>query len=197
MRCTIAIALLAISSLTAAEQVLDRLAVVVGNTAITESEVDQEVRLTEFMNGQPLDVNSEIRRAAAERLVDQQLIRNEMQAAALAMPSTADVQSMVSSFRHDHYPGDAAFQAALHRYGLTEQQLRQHLAWQLAVIRFTDIRFKPQVMQPPPLANQSADRSAQPGTPAPAPTTVDQVMNTWLKEQRATTRIEFKQGAFQ
>ncbi|HEY5163139.1 MAG TPA: hypothetical protein VII81_09020, partial [Terriglobales bacterium] len=57
--------------------VIDRVAVVVGTQVITESEVLLEVRLTEFFNGQPLDLGVDQRKAAAERLVDQQLIRNE------------------------------------------------------------------------------------------------------------------------
>src|SRR5450432_3413792 len=56
--------------LAAAAGVVDRVAVVVGDTVITESEVLDELRLTEFLNSQPPDTRPEQRRAAAERLVD-------------------------------------------------------------------------------------------------------------------------------
>ena len=70
----------------AAQNVIDRVAVVVGTQVITESEVILEARLTAFLNEQPLDLGAGPRRAAAERLVDQQLIRNEMQIGGYPMP---------------------------------------------------------------------------------------------------------------
>ena len=47
--------------------VLDRVAVVVGNNVITESEVGEELRLEQFLAGQPLDFSPQQRRAAADR----------------------------------------------------------------------------------------------------------------------------------
>src|SRR5579864_705788 len=49
--------------------VLDRVAVVVGATVITESEVDEELRLEQFMASEPMDLGPQQRRAAADRLV--------------------------------------------------------------------------------------------------------------------------------
>src|ERR1700738_1095963 len=48
--------------------VVDRIAVTVDNDAITESEVIQDIRITDFLNGAPLDFSPAARRAAAERL---------------------------------------------------------------------------------------------------------------------------------
>ena len=78
--------------------VVDRIAVVVGNTVITESEVLREVRLTEFLNREPLDVSPAARRAAADRLVDQQLIRNEMSIGNYPQPSPAEADDMLHRF---------------------------------------------------------------------------------------------------
>ena len=77
---------LAFSFAATAQNAIDRIAVVVGNQVITESEVILEARLTAFLNGQPLDLSAAPRRAAAERLVDQQLIRSEMQVGGYPMP---------------------------------------------------------------------------------------------------------------
>src|SRR5580700_11903799 len=49
-------------SLPLSAAVVDRVAVVVGKTVITESEVLDEVRLTEFLNGQPLELGPQQRR---------------------------------------------------------------------------------------------------------------------------------------
>jgi parvulin-like peptidyl-prolyl isomerase len=167
---------------------VDRIAVVVGDRVITQSEVLRELRLTQLINGQALDLGAEQRRAAAERLVDQQLIRNEMEIGRYPQPSDAEAGAMVQKFRQERYRGLPQFRAALEKYGITEDELKQHLLWQLAALRFTDQRFHSAVPEPP---TQSADRSGA------DPQTVDQQMEAWLKETRAGTRIQFKQGAFQ
>ena len=195
--------------------VVDRVAVVVGTDVITESEVDEEVRVTEFLNQQPLDLSAQQRRAAADRLVDQQLIRNEMKIGNYPLPSDTEVADMLQKLRQEDFRTAAQYREALTRYGITEQQLKDHLRWQLAALRFTDARFRPGMpTQPVQTANrlragavpppsgvsrtrlQTADRvrESAPGSPD---SPVDQQMESWLKEQRGQTRVEFKKGAFQ
>jgi hypothetical protein len=177
--------------------VLDRLAMVVGNQVFTEGEVQDEVRLTQFLNQRPLDLGPEQRRAAAERLVDQQLIRNEMQIGGYPQPSQSEADAMLRNFRQEHYRSIAQFRAALEKYGITEEQLKQHLLWQLAAVRFTDARFRP-VPAPtlPAPSIQTADR-LRAGADAPAGNSVDQQMDAWLKTARSQIRIDFKKEAFQ
>ena len=172
--------------------VIDRVAVVVGTQVITESEVLLEVRLTEFFNGQTLDLGADQRKAAAERLVDQQLIRNEMQIGGYPMPVESEGDAVLRKFRQDNYPGIPAFRAALENHGLTEDEVKRHLLWQAAAMHFTDLRFH-MTMAAPATAqadqSQSADRSVD--------TKVEDQMEVWLKEARSNTRIQFKKGAFQ
>ena len=176
--------------------VIDRVAVVVGNQAITESEVLLEVRLTEFFNGQALDLGADQRKAAAERLVDQQLIRAEMQIGGYPMPAESEGEAALRKFQQENYQGIPAFRAALENHGLTEDEVKRHLLWQAAAMRFTDLRFHmtmaaPAAAQAEPAADrsQSADRAVD--------TTVEDQMEVWLKEARSNTRIQFKKGAFQ
>jgi len=183
--------LVVISAGTAA--VVDRVAVVVGKTVITESEVQQEVRLTAFLNGQPLDLGPQQRRAAAERLVDQQLIRNEMEIGNYPQPSANDADNVLRAFQKEHYPSPEAFQAELQKYGITEELLKQHLVWQFTALHFTDVRFGG-AMPSESTAATSADRQA---TADGSPATVDQQMEAWLKEARAQTRVQFKKEAFE
>jgi hypothetical protein len=167
--------------------IIDRVAVVVGNHVITESEVLAEVRLTELMNGQPLDLGPEARKAAADRLVDQQLIRNELELATYPKPTPQEGEAMLRKFREEHFPSVARYRAALQTYGVTEEALKDYLLWQLAVMRFTDVRFH--TAAPSATDGASADRAATSG--------VDDQMDAWLKQQRASTRIQFKKGAFE
>jgi parvulin-like peptidyl-prolyl isomerase len=175
----------------AAQAVLDRVAVVVGNTAITETEVLRAVRLTELLNGEPLDTGPQQRKAAAERLVDQQLIRNEMATGTYPMPADDEAEDMLRDFRQQRFTTEAQYKAALAKYGVTEKDLKEHLLWELAAIRFTDLRFQPNAPD-----GQSANR-AKPGAPVPAGSDVDQQLDSWLKEQRRNTRVKFNLAAFQ
>jgi hypothetical protein len=210
----VALVLVALSCWPASAAVVDRVAVVVGKIVITESEVQQEVRLTEFLNNEPLDLGPQQRRDAAERLVDQQLIRNEMEIGRYPEPSPGEARAVLLKFRQEHYASVNDFQAALKKYGITEEQLQQHLNWQLAAIHFTDLRFRTETPAP---ANGTggktagvtggadrADSNSKGAPPAGAqtgagmePGTVDQQMDAWLKEARSQVRIQFKKEAFQ
>jgi hypothetical protein len=171
----------------AAAGVVDRVAVVVGTHVITESEVVREVRMTELTAGEPLDLSLEQRKAAADRLVDQQLIRTEMELGNYPVPTAAEVNDMLRKWRQEHFSSIPQYRAALEKYGIGEDELKQHLAWQLAALRFTDQRFHVG-LGPASTDGQSADRSTGPS--------LDDQMDAWLQNQRANTRIQFKKGAF-
>src|SRR3954452_8778024 len=133
--------LLGLLAFTLSAAVVDRVAVVVGNTVITETEVLQEARLEAFLNQAPLDLSAQQRKTAAGRLVDQQLVRNEMRIGSYPPPTPAEVDSMLANFRKENFANEQQYRAALEKYGITEDLLKQHLSWQLAAIRFTDLRF--------------------------------------------------------
>lgn len=182
-----------ICSLCAAAAVVDRVAVVIGKTVLTESEVLMEIRLTAFLNQQPLDVSAAQRRAAAERLVDQQLIRDEMKISNFKELPASEADTTLQNFIRKQYPDVGRFRADLAKYGITEQDLKQHLAWQVAAIRFTDSRFQ----IPVAAENEQAANRVQPGAESAESSSVDNQMAAWLKEARAQTRIQFKKEAFQ
>jgi len=183
----------------AAAGVVDRIAVVVGKTVITESEVMEEVRITEFLNGQPLDLGPEARRAAAERLVDQDLIRNEMQIGHYPEPKAEEADAMLARLEKERFSNAGSLEEALAKYGLTEAELKRHLLWQIAVLRFTDQRFRVGL---PAATGQGGANRAAPGSETVADaggnnSSVDQQMEAWLKETRSQTRVRFNQEAFQ
>ena len=74
-------------------EVIDRIAVTLDNQIITESEVAREIRLTAFLNGDPLDFSPEARRKAAGRLVEQKLIRREIDLGRYLEPSKEEWRS--------------------------------------------------------------------------------------------------------
>jgi hypothetical protein len=176
--------------------VIDRVAVVVGKTVFTESEVNDEVRLSQLEAGKPLDLSAAERKAAAERLVDQELLRQEMSVTGFQTPDAAD-DALLRSFRQQrHFTTLAQYHAALTRYGVIEEALKQRLAWEVTLLRFTDQRFKPFAAAPDTASANRADNAQPQGAAQPAADSVDQEMASWLKQQRAQTRIVFKQEAF-
>src|SRR5436305_14280856 len=59
-------------------EVIDRIAATVGRQVITESQVTEEIRVTAFLDGKPADWSPANHSATVNRLVDQTLIRREI-----------------------------------------------------------------------------------------------------------------------
>jgi hypothetical protein len=173
-------------SLIAHAGVVDRIAVVVGTHVITQTEVDEEVRVTEFENQEPLNLSPDERRAAAERLIDQQLLRNEMQLEHYQPPEASEGTRLLDEFRRENFPAPARFEAALQRYGITQQQFARHLLWQAELVRFVEFRFR----APAPSTPSASIPSSGPGDG-------NAQLDAWLKDARSQVRIEFKKDAFQ
>src|SRR5262249_29925143 len=162
-------AALLLADRTFAGEVLDRIAVVVGNTAITESEVVREARIAAFINAETPDLTHAGKRRAADRLVEQELIRREISLIHYADSGQADADQVLNQVRA-RYPAGGQFQRALQQSDITEEDLRSHLAWQAAVLRFTEFRFRGG--------------------------NVDQQLDGWLKEARTRTPVEFREEVF-
>jgi hypothetical protein len=126
--------------------IIDRIAVRVGNAIIKDSDIDRIVRVTEFLNDESLDLGDKARRDAAKRLIDQAFIRQEIQVGDYPRASWDEADEQIAKLKKDRYKSQAAFQQALARYGLVEPDLRFEFQWQLTVLRFVDLRFRPAVL---------------------------------------------------
>jgi hypothetical protein len=124
--------------------VVDRIAVSVATQAITLSEVKEEVAVTAFMNGEKPDYSPGVLRRAVDRLVDQALIRREIDLGRYAMPGPDVASSMLAALQKQH-GGRTGLDRALASYGLTRQELQAHLAWQATLLQFIEMRFRPAV----------------------------------------------------
>ncbi len=123
--------------------VIDRIAVVVNKHPIKTSDIERDLRLTDFLNKAKLDFGSAAKKAAEERLIDQQLIRTEIASGGYRRASDADANALLGQIRRDRFANsDTRLQQALEQYGLNEDQLRAQLLWQLTVLRFINDRFR-------------------------------------------------------
>jgi len=196
--------------------VIDRIAVTLDSQVIAESEILLELRLTAFLNGESLDFTSQARKAAANRLIEQKLIRKEIELGRYTQPSPGEEEPMLTQIQAQRFHSLDEYHRALEKYGLDENQLRAHLLWQLALLRFIDVRFRPAVTVTDEEMRQyfaqqlpELEKRASPGKPvtfegarseiqdALTEQAVDKQMNDWLAEARKRIHIEFRPEAFQ
>jgi hypothetical protein len=185
--------------------VIDRVAVVVGLRAVKLSDIQRELRVTSFLNRQPLDESSAAMHKAAERLIDQELVRQDLQRGQYSQPTAEDAAAFLQQLKHSRFAGsDTLFQAELTRHHLTEDQLRRQLLWQLTVLRFIDERFRPGILitdediaawraQHPTEARNATDDQLRENLTGER---INQAFDDWLAETRRDTRIEYRPQAF-
>jgi hypothetical protein len=125
--------------------IIDRIAVSVGKHVITASDIDREIRVTAFLNGAAADFAPGTRRAAAGRMVEQALVRNELETSRYPTPAPKEIDPVVAQLKKDRFPNAPDFQSSLNQYGITEQDLRDELLWQRTLLSFVDVRFRPSV----------------------------------------------------
>jgi hypothetical protein len=213
-RCAIAICLALLAGLAAAE-IIDRIAVSVGNRVITETDIDREIRITALLNNQKPDFSPASRRQAADRMVDQMLIRGELEASRYLPPSPAELETALQEEKNT-FGDDAAYRRALAEYGVSEEDLKARLAWQLTLVRFIDVRFRPgiqigeaEILKYFDEHMRAALLQAHPGQ-APSVAdyragieqkligqAADQQVEQWLKEARGRTHIQYREEVFQ
>jgi hypothetical protein len=132
--------LLLLSAIAIHAEVIDRIAVSVGRQVITESQILEEIRVTAFLNKLPVEINPEEKRKAAERLVEQTMMRRDMEFTHYPLPALSEADASLAEIH--------ATPEELQKYGITEDELRQHLWWQLTMLRFIDYRFRPAIEVP-------------------------------------------------
>lgn len=194
--------------------VLDRVAVAVGKHAVKTSDIDRELRETAFLNRQPLNFSRQARRQAADRLVDQELIREEIANGGYTAVGEADANRVFAGLRRDRFGNsDQRLQSELGRYGISEQDLRRKLQFQLTVLRFIDQRFRLGVLvtdedvrgyytahRAELTREYPKDSSLKTLDPKIRETLegerINQSFDEWLKQVRQRTRIQYHEEAF-
>jgi len=131
-----------------AGQVIDRIVATVNGHIILQSDWDEDVRYEAFINSRALDhISTEDRKAALDRLIDQELLREQAQAAKAWHPSEGEISKALQQMRQQlpHSGTDRLWQAALNSYALTEADLKRRVVIQLELMRLIDTRIRPAV----------------------------------------------------
>lgn len=187
-----------------ASVVIDQIAAVVNRHPIKTSDIERDIRLTDFLNQAPLKFDNAAKKAAEERLIDQQLIRNEISSGGYRRASDADANQLLQQIRRDRYgDSETRLNRALEQYGLTGEELRAQLLWQLTVLRFINDRFRAGVMVTDEEVQQYYEQHrSQFRAPLAAETAsirnslegeqVNQQFDEWLTNARRDATIEYK-----
>jgi hypothetical protein len=191
--------------------IVDRIAVTAGAQVITDSEIDRRIRLTAFESGAKPSFDPAVRKAAADKLIDEKLIEREMYVGHYPGLSEERRKSLLADFAKAGFKSDdAAMEKALAAYRLTRGDLEDDLARQADLLTFLSFRFRPSVQVTdqeireyfqknilPKLQNNARgheDTAAIDDYRAQIETQLtnqraDAEMEAWLKDQRKRTRI--------
>ena len=181
--------------------ILDRIAIVVDRHVITQSQVDEEIRVTTFLNRQGVRFTQEERRAAADRLIQQSLIQREMRLGRYPPPTEEEVSRYYDGLA-ETFKSNTPFGSALESAGLTKDILKAHLALQLTSLRFIEHRFRPNfeiseaeiaAFQSRQVAASSHDATRQ----ALMEQRTDEILSAWLEETRKQVDIEYLDTSLQ
>jgi parvulin-like peptidyl-prolyl isomerase len=199
---------LAMASVAARAEVIDRIAASVGNRVITASDLDRELRVAAFQDGVKLDFSAARKRATVQAMVEQKLIRTELESSRYPLPSPAELRPAIEEFKKEHFKDEREYRAKLTEYGITEEDFQELLLWQRTLLLFIQLRFETGVQ----LGTQDVEEyflktvkpaaeAAHPGQPVSLEDYRDQIertltgqhadqqMDQWLREARRRTHV--------
>jgi peptidyl-prolyl cis-trans isomerase SurA len=131
-----------------AGQVIDRIVARVNGRIILQSELDEALSYEALLNGQALSqVTADGRRAVLDRLIDQELLHEQLKSSELKRATEAEAASQVVAARklYPEAATDEGWQALLAKYGLREKDLVSHVQTQIDLMRLVDVRLRPAV----------------------------------------------------
>jgi len=197
-------------------ETIDRIVVVVDKGVILASQWEQSVRYEALLEGKDLrSLTPADRERTLDRLIDQELLRQQIATTTYQPASAEEVAAKMNDVRKQLLPNgdDRAWRAALARYGLDEEDVRERVAAQMDILRFIEARFRPSIRidrraieayykntllpqvqarggQPPPLAQASASIEE-----LLVQQRIDETLTAYLKNLRAQVRIRRMDGA--
>jgi len=197
-------------------EIIDRIGVTVGDSVITMSEIVLQLRVAALINHQQLKLDEPALKQAADRLIEQTLVRREMALGDYSAPDPQLVEPVLAELKRDRFAGsETAYQQTLRQYRVSEEDLHDQLLWQLTMLRFIDLRFRPGVQVPledirsyyretfvPQWKRDSQSDPPPIGTVRTkieetlAQQQLDNLLDRWLNSMRTQLSIVFREAAF-
>ena len=134
-----------------AGEVIDGVVATVNHQPILRSDWDAAVRFEAFMQQKHLaDVSEGDRVIALQHLIDRQLLKAQMGDTAYMQPKEDALEQDIAKMRAQVPNGkdDAAWQKVLASYGLSEDEMKEHLKVEFQTMNFIEVRLRPNVHIP-------------------------------------------------
>jgi len=132
----------------AAGEVIDRIVAVVNGQIILQSDWNDALRYEGLLSARAVsDFSEDDRRAVLDRLIDQELLGEQMKSALIKHASEQEAAAQIAQVRQ-LYPDaatDDGWKAVLERFGLTEKGFVAHVQQQIDLMRLVDAHLRPTV----------------------------------------------------
>lgn len=199
-----------LSAIAHAGETLDRIVATVDRHAITRSDVEQEARFSHLADGKLGEVTLQDEIAALGRLVDRDLVADQVLVFATLEVSKKELDARLTEMR-SQIPGaesDSGWRRLLEENGLTEEDVESRVKQEIQTLRFIDLRFRSEVRVGPRSVQTYYDTKFVPDlkkrnlTPPPLEKVQDQIeeilreervnalISDWLKTLRNQSRIQ-------
>jgi len=134
--------------LPARAEVVDRIVATVNGHIILQSDWDEALCYEALLNGRTISqFSDDERRAVFDRLIDQELLGEQMKSALFQHASEAEAAARVADARKHYQEAATAegWQAVLNRFRLTEKDVLIHVQQQIDLMRLVDAHLRPAV----------------------------------------------------
>ena len=142
--CAVALA----SPRSASAEVLDRIIATVNGHVILQSDWDEALCYEALLSNRTLaQFTDDDRRAVLDRLIDQELLREQMNSAGFVHATDAEIDARLAEARK-LYPQAASpqqWQSLVAQYHINETDLRTRIRTQIDLMRLVDARLRPAV----------------------------------------------------
>jgi parvulin-like peptidyl-prolyl isomerase len=149
---TIALALLLsavfLGSTHSAAEVIDRIVATVNGRVILQSDLDESLCYEALLTNRSLtSFTDDDRRVVLDRLIDQELLREQMKSADFRHATDAEVNARIAEARKQYPQGatDDGWRSLLARYHISEKDIFVHVQQEIDVMRLVDARLRPAV----------------------------------------------------
>jgi peptidyl-prolyl cis-trans isomerase SurA len=131
-----------------AGEVIDRIVATVNGHIILQSDWNDALRYEALLSGRSVSqFSDEDRRVVLDRLIDQELLAEQMKSASFQHASESDAQAQVAEARKQYQDAstDEGWQRILDRFGFTEKAVLAHVQQQIDLLRLVDAQLRPVV----------------------------------------------------
>ncbi len=119
--------LFALGCLPAPGAIVDRTAIVVGKRVVKDSDIQRDLRITSFLNGQQPDFGVASRKSAAARLIDQELIREQIRSGRYPVALETEADQLLAQTKKDRFASEAQYHRELMQLSISENDLKDAL----------------------------------------------------------------------